>query len=71
MKTASSQVLLGCEYWGTEVVLCPVHAISTKLATTGGAGEDAKLIRHHINGFHLSNITATFLTPWNMFSYFI
>jgi hypothetical protein len=66
MKTASLQVL-GCEYWGTEVVLCPVHAISTKLATTGGAGEDAKLIRHHINGFHLSNITATFLSPWNMF----
>jgi len=44
-----------------------VHAISTKLATTGGAGEDAKLIRHHINGFHLSNITATVLSPWNMF----
>jgi hypothetical protein len=41
MKTASSQVL-GCEYWGTKAALCPVHAMSTKLATIGwGAREDA------------------------------
>jgi hypothetical protein len=41
------------------------------LLQLGGAGEVAKLIMHHINGFHLSNITATFLSPWNMFGYFI
>jgi hypothetical protein len=33
--------VLGPRYWGTEAVLCPVDAISTKLATTGGVGEDA------------------------------
>ncbi len=43
MKTASLQVL-GHGYWGTEAVLCPVHAISTKLTTIGGG--QGKMLAH-------------------------
>jgi hypothetical protein len=31
-------------YWGPEAVLCPVHAISTKLATAGGGRDVSSLV---------------------------